>query len=93
MTDDMERIIRETALRVATEESERIEADLIRALGWRIHLPHSIIRRMGYEVVYQLAPNGAILINYRGIRRRSMWIIDHYPDWPWCPYPGEEMSK
>ena len=28
MTDDMERIIRETALRVATEESERIAAVL-----------------------------------------------------------------
>lgn len=67
--------------RRAEQESTRVENDLRRALGKRTRLPHWALRRLGYEVIYQVSPHSG-LQTYRGIRRHGKWLIDHYPEWP-----------
>ncbi|MET4703081.1 hypothetical protein [Frigoribacterium sp. UYMn621] len=78
----IEEIIATWTARIIAEENAQIEGDLMRAMGSHARLPVWIIKRLGYEVVHQKAPNGAVIAEYRGIRRRGQWLVDHHPDWP-----------
>lgn len=69
------------AAHYAARENNWIEYDLKKVLGKRTRLPKRIIRRLGYEVIYQYSPNTGLQA-YRGIRRRGAWLIDHHPEWP-----------
>jgi hypothetical protein len=74
-------LINEHVTRFMREENARIERELIFVLGWRVRLPRSVIRGLGYEIVYQTPPIGGGSV-YRGIRRHGKWVIDHHADWP-----------
>lgn len=68
--------------RIIAERTAIVEDDLEVALGWRVKLSPNIIRRLGYEVVYQKVSEDAMVSDYRGIRRNGRWIIDRFPNRP-----------
>ena len=78
--------IREYATRYLKEQHELAEGDLVDILGERASWPAEKIQKLGYEVIWQIAP-GAVLEQYRGIRRRGKWVRDLFPDWPFEPAP------
>lgn len=58
------------------EENKRIDDDVRELLGWRIHCPRWLIKRLGYEVILQQSKTDGIH-KYRGIQHHGKWIIDH----------------
>ena len=66
--------------KIATEQNARIEADLTSILGDLRGMTKAEIGSLGYEIVYQQLP-GIFVDEYRGIRRRGKWVIDHFPHW------------
>jgi hypothetical protein len=75
-------IIEDAITRILREQNEQIEEDLLCIMGWRADLPKWLIRRLGYEVVWQQHNPESLLEDYRGIRRRGRWLLDWHPDWP-----------
>jgi len=66
-------------------EAALIESDLSSLLGWRMFaLPPFLLRRLGYEVVWQRPPaeRGITVEEYRGIMRAGVMLVDHHPTWP-----------
>lgn len=75
----MEDLIREWSQRMLKEQDAMIEDDLLRIFG---SLERAKKSAKKIEVVYQHAPNGAVIADYRGIRKGKKWLIDRFPDWP-----------
>jgi hypothetical protein len=76
----VEAMIREYSTRLRREQDAQIERDLIRLYG-SVRRAERKLKRKG-ELIYQHAPNGAEFAQYRGIRLRGKWVVDHFPDWP-----------
>ena len=78
----MSEFLAERIRQVMADENDQIERDLGILLGPRTKWPKWVIRRLGYEVVYQHPPYGVFAQRYRGVRRRGKWLVDHQPSWP-----------
>lgn len=79
---EMEDMIREHAARIAAEQKELVEIDLLRVFGSLRRARRKLKADGRYEIVWQKAPNGAVIADYRGILRRGKWLVDRFPDWP-----------
>lgn len=79
----MSDVIRALVEQQMRAETQYIEDCLRMVLGWRVHLPHSILARLDYQVVYQRDPAGeSHRDQFRGIMHRGVLVHDEHPSWP-----------
>ena len=79
----LEELALELASLFPNAENDLIESDMLSLLVDRPDwpMPLDVIPKLGYEIVYQRAPDNWSAL-YRGIRLKGVWAIDRRPEWP-----------
>lgn len=79
-SETLEDVIVKLVERVIRVENEQIEADLVSVPGVHPGITLKEAGRLSLEVAYQRRAS-EIRAQYRGIRQRGEWVIDHHPEW------------